>query len=73
MTPSEFITALFGDGWTEAQLPVFAIMISSMQEDAKRYHEIRDVLCRGTDWVAARAELMLADEQVDSARRSGLL
>jgi hypothetical protein len=47
-------------------------MISSMQEDAKRYHEIRDVLCRGTDWVSARAELMLADEQIDEARRAGL-
>ncbi len=73
MTPSEFITALFGDGWTEAQLPIFAIMISSMQEDAKRYHEIREALCRGTDWVAVREDLMMADEQIDQARRAGLL
>ena len=73
MTPSEFITALFGEGWTEAQLPIFAIMISSMQEDAKRYHEIKEVLCKGTDWVAARADLMMADEQIDEARRAGLL
>lgn len=73
MTPSEFITALFGHGWSESQLPVYATMISAMQEDARRYHEIREVLCRGTDWVAARADLMQADEQIDSARRSGLL
>ena len=73
MTPHEFITSLFGEGWTESQLPVFAIMLSSMQEDARRYHEIREVLCRGTDWVAARADLMLADDQVDNARKEGLL
>lgn len=73
MTPTEFITALFGEGWTESQLPVFAIMISAMQDDAKRYHEIKEVLCKGTDWVAARADLMMADEQIDNARRAGLL
>jgi hypothetical protein len=48
-------------------------MISAMQDDAKRYHEIKDVLCKGTDWVAARADLMMADEQIDNARRAGLL
>jgi hypothetical protein len=73
MTPAEFITTLFGAGWTEDQLPVFANMISAMQEDALRYHEIREVLCRGTDWVASRADLTLADKQIDNARNAGLL
>ena len=71
MTPSEFITTLFGEGWTESQLPLLATMVAYMQEDARRYHEIREVLSRGTDWVASRADLMMSDEQIDRARKSG--
>lgn len=73
MSPDQFIDALFGSGWTEAQLPVFLEMLKKMQEDAQRYHEVRDTLARGDYWVADRASLNSVDDQVDAARQSGLL
>lgn len=74
MTPEEFIDALFGKGWTNQQLPVFLHMLKQMDEDAKRYHQVRDVMAAGNaSYVADRKALYEIDELVDSARQRGLL
>ena len=67
MTPEEFITAMFGDGWTPEQLPVFLSMVEQAQEDAKRYHEIRDMLTEEC-FAPSRAQLDAIDMLVDSRR-----
>jgi hypothetical protein len=71
MTPSEFVTALFGEGWTEGQLPVFLNMLMRVQEDAGRYLELRDALAKGDELVASRKSLNSVDDFVDSVRQSG--
>lgn len=73
MTKDQFIDALFGPGWTEAQLPVFIEILRRTQEDAKRYYELRDAFARDGDWIADQKSLNSVDEQVDRARQSGLL
>lgn len=73
MTPHQFIDGLFGPGWTEFQLPVFLEMLKKMQDDARRYHELREILARKNDFVADRAALNSVDEYVDAARQSGFL
>ena len=73
MTPHQFIDGLFGPGWTEFQLPVFLEMLMKMQDDARRYHELREILARKNDFVADRAALNSVDEYVDAARQSGFL
>ena len=70
MTPSEFITALFGEGWTEGQLPLFLNMLMRCQADAERYHELRDALAKGEDWIADRESLNSVDDHVDAVRQS---
>ena len=74
MTPEEFIDALFGKGWTQQQLPLFLYILKQMDEDAKRYHQVRDVMATGNaSYVADRKALYEIDELVDSARNRGLL
>jgi len=73
MTPEQFIDALFGPGWTDQQLPVFLEMVRRMQDDSRRYYEIREALAKGVYWVADRTSLNAVDDQVDAARFSGLL
>jgi hypothetical protein len=73
MKPDQFITELFGDGWTEAQLPVFLIMLKQMQEDATRYHAIRDALAEEQGIQATQSDLRKFDNHVDIARQSGLI
>jgi hypothetical protein len=71
MTPPEFITALFGEGWTQAQLPVFLEMLRRCQEDAARYHELRDEF---TDqWLPSREEMNKVDDHVDARRQSSIV
>lgn len=73
MTPEEFITALVGEGWTLDQLPSFAVMIGQAQEDAKRYHEVRDHLASCSEtFITQRSDLCEIDRLVDSARLNGL-
>ena len=74
MTPEEFIDALFGKGWNNQQLPVFLHILKQMDEDAKRYHQVRDVMAAGNaSYVADKRALYEIDELVDSARQRGLL
>lgn len=73
MTPDQFIDALFGPGWTEQQLPVFLEMVRRMQEDSRRYYEVRESLAKGVYWIADRTSLSAVDDEVDAARHSGLL
>jgi hypothetical protein len=73
VTKDQFIDALFGPGWTEAQLPVFLEMLRQMQEDAKRYHELREQIAKGSDWIASRESLNSVDEYLDYARQLGFL
>lgn len=70
MTPEQFITALFGEGWKPEQLPVFLNMLMRCQADAKRYHELRDALAKGDELVASRKSLNSVDDFVDSVRQS---
>ena len=67
MKPEEFITAMFGDGWSEEQLPVFLAMVERAQEDAKRYYELRDALTEEC-FAPSRAQLDVIDTLVDSRR-----
>jgi hypothetical protein len=67
MTPEEFITAMFGDGWTQEQLPVFLSMVERFQEDAQRYYEIRDALTEEC-FAPSRAQLDAIDSLMDSRR-----
>jgi hypothetical protein len=69
VTPEEFITALFGKGWTEAQLPLFLVMVQKFNEDSKRYHEIRELLTNRSGAIATREELNEFDDLVDEAAR----
>lgn len=74
MTPHDFIDALFGQGWTEDQLPVFLHVIMKMDEDSKRYHQVREVMASGNlAYVADKKALYEIDDLVDKARHTGLL
>jgi len=73
MTEVQFIDELFGPEWTYSQLPVFLEMLKKAQEDAKRYHELREHIAKGNYWIADRASLRIVDDEVDAARKSGLL
>ena len=74
MTPEEFITELFGSDWTEDKLPLFLVMLEQMEQDAKRYHEVREIMALGNaSYVADRKAIHEIDALVDSARNRGLL
>lgn len=42
MTPKQFINELFGEGWTNSQLPSFLDIIKRFDEDSQRYYVVRD-------------------------------
>jgi hypothetical protein len=42
MTPKDFVTELFGEGWKPAQLPSFLDAIKGWSEDSQRYYAVRD-------------------------------
>jgi len=42
VTPKEFVTELFGEGWKPSQLPLFLDRLKAMSEDAQRYYAVRD-------------------------------
>jgi hypothetical protein len=48
-------------------------MLRQMQEDAKRYHELREQIAKGSDWIASRESLNSVDEYLDYARQLGFL
>ena len=73
MTPVQFITELFGDGWTQSQLPVFLVMLQQAQEDARRYHLVRDKIAEDNEIPGSRSDLRQIDIEVDEARQSGLI
>lgn len=73
MTPVQFITEIFGDGWTQSQLPVFLAMLRQAQEDARRYHLIRDKLTEENGFPGGQSDLRQIDIEVDAARQSGLI
>ena len=73
MTPVQFITELFGDGWTHSQLPVFLVMLQQAQEDARRYHLVRDKIAEEGDIPGSQSDLRQIDIEVDEARQSGLI
>ena len=73
MTPVQFITELFGDGWTQSQLPVFVAMLRQAQEDARRYHLVRDKIAEDDEIPGSRSDLRQIDIEVDEARQSGLI
>lgn len=73
MTPVQFITELFGDGWTHSQLPVFLVMLQQAQEDARRYHLVRDKIAEENDMPGSQSDLRQIDIEVDEARQSGLI
>lgn len=70
MTPEQFITELFGEGWDERQLPVFLSMAERMSEDAQRYHVVRDyaekIKLRGD--IRPREEYHDFDDVIDAKR-----
>ena len=70
MTPDQFITELFGEGWDERQLPVFLSMAERMSEDAQRYHVIRDFAeeIKFRDEPRSREEYHEFDDVVDAKR-----
>ena len=72
MTPEEFITELFGPGWTQEQLPAFLMILQKFDEDSKRYHQVREMMA-GNSFINTRKTLHEIDELVDQARRSGAL
>jgi hypothetical protein len=70
MTPDQFITELFGDGWEESQLPAFLAMAERMNDDAQRYHVVRDFM-RQTEFrmePRSREEYHEFDDVVDAKR-----
>ncbi len=69
MTPEEFIDALFGEGWTNDQLPLFLDILKGFDRDSKRYHEIRELLANRNGFAATREQLSEIDDLVDEAAR----
>lgn len=70
MTPEQFITELFGEGWDERQLPVFLVMAERMSDDAQRYHVVRDYM-RNVEFreePRSREEYHEFDDVVDAKR-----
>jgi uncharacterized protein with von Willebrand factor type A (vWA) domain len=70
MTPEQFITELFGDGWESSQLPAFLAMAERMSDDAQRYHVVRDYM-KQTDFRVeprSREEYHEFDDVIDAKR-----
>lgn len=74
MTTDEFVTHLFGEGWTPEQLPIFAHMLKQAQDDARRYHELRDHLAmRNGKYIPTRKDMEAIDDFTDAARYCGII
>lgn len=70
MTESEFIDELFGEGWTQEQLPLFLEIVKQFDLDSKRYHQLRDMVASEFEenYIPTREELYEVDSMVDKAR-----
>jgi hypothetical protein len=68
LTPDEFITALFGEGWTPEMLPVFLDMMKQMSADAQRYYIVRDNTfnIEFTNEPNSRENLAMFDNAIDN-------
>lgn len=68
MTPEEFITALFGEGWSPEMLPIYLDMLKQMSADAQRYYIVRDNTfnIEFTDEPNSRDNLAMFDNAIDN-------
>jgi hypothetical protein len=68
LTPEEFITALFGEGWSPEMLPIYLDMLKQMSADAQRYYIVRDNTfnIEFTDEPNSRDNLAMFDNAIDN-------
>jgi hypothetical protein len=70
MTPKQFITELFGEGWKPSQLPAFVDTLKAWSEDAQRYYAVRD-FAKKLQWESEqrdRKQCHEFDDLVDAKR-----
>jgi len=70
MTPKDFVTELFGEGWKTSQLPSFIDALKGWHEDSQRYYAVRD-FAKKLEWridPRDRGECHEFDDLVDSKR-----
>jgi len=70
MTPKDFVTELFGEGWKPSQLNSFLDAIKGWSEDSQRYYAVRD-FAKKLEWrnnPRDRGECHEFDDLVDSKR-----
>ena len=70
MTPKDFVTELFGEGWKPSQLNSFLDAIKGWSEDSQRYYAVRD-FAKKLEWrinPRDRGECHEFDDLVDSMR-----
>ena len=70
MTPKDFVTELFGEGWKPSQLPSFLDALKGWHEDSQRYYAIRD-FAKKLEWDTDprdRRECHEFDDHVDAKR-----
>jgi hypothetical protein len=70
MTPKDFVTELFGEGWKPSQLTSFLDAIKGWSEDSQRYYVVRD-FAKKLEWrinPRDRGECHEFDDLVDSKR-----
>jgi hypothetical protein len=70
MTPKDFVTELFGEGWKPSQLPSFIDALKGWSEDSQRYYAVRD-FAKKLEWrinPRDRKECHEFDDLVDSKR-----
>ena len=70
MTPTEFVTHLFGEGWHKRQLPLFADMLKRFNEDAQMYYVVRDFAKKLElgDNPVSKEESRIRDDMIDARR-----
>jgi hypothetical protein len=68
LTPEQFITALFGEGWTPEMLPVFLETMKQLSADAQRYYIVRDNTfnIEFTNEPNSRENLVMFDNAIDN-------
>jgi hypothetical protein len=70
MTPKDFITELFGEGWKPSQLPTFLDQLKVWADDAQRYYVVRDY-AKNLEWEVnprTRVQCGEFDDLVDAKR-----
>ena len=70
MTPKDFVTELFGEGWKPSQLNSFLDAIKGWSEDSQRYYAVRD-FAKKLEWrinPRDRGECHEFDDLVDAKR-----